>query len=260
MSKACLWVLAVALRQEDAPPASESQELPRFSLEADAWVASASGWMYITLGSRPGTATRAREGNAFDLEPQVLPMVKAWFRFWDSNALGFRMVSTSESGTQSAEHDFVYHGNVYAAGRSVQAKLGLHLMDVDYQYAWKAAEEVTVTPHLGVAYWKFSSHLRTADGLPPIDEKRSFSSGYWLAGVDLDAKLSGAFRLHGSLLGGFNGTDRYFIEAEIGAGLRPLDTLELTLGYRFHELKFHTSTNEANLIFHGPYVGLAIHF
>src|SRR5258706_2183793 len=177
-----LLPLAVAQGQTGAGSAEDPQDLPRsFSVEADAWYASTTGWIFITRGSRAGTATRAREGDAFELDPQFLATGKAWLRLWDSSALGFQMVSTEESGTSSVEHDFIYHGNTYAAGRKLRAELGFLLMDLDYQYVWEAAENLTVTPHLGAAYWKFSSRLRTVDALPLIDEKRGFSSGYWLA-------------------------------------------------------------------------------
>jgi hypothetical protein len=257
---ACFLACSFAWGQDQVPAEDEPQELPRFSLEADAWDASASGWIFITRGSRPGTATQARVGNAFDLDSKVLPIGKALVRLWDASTLGFRVVSAEESGTRFAQHDFIYHGNTYASGRQVRAEVGFLLLDLDYQYVWKATEDLTVTPHLGAEYWGFSSHLRTVDSLPLVDEKRTFSSGYWLGGVDLEARVSGPFHLSLSLLGGSNGADRYFIEAEVGASLHLMPSLALKVAYHGHDVRFHTSTNEANVIFHGPSAGLEISF
>jgi hypothetical protein len=250
----------MAGEQDQAPAAAGTRDLPRLALEVDAWDAGASGWIFITRGSRPGTATRAREGNSFGLDSRILPVGKVWFGLGDAGALGFRAVSAGETGTKSAEQDFVYHGNLYAAGRKIRADVGFLLLDLDYQLAWKLAPDLTLTSHLGAEYWGFSSRLRTIDGPPVIDEQRSFSSGYWLGGIDLEAQLSGSFSLRFSILGGCDGGDRYFVEAEAGAGVRLIRSLALKAAYRVHDVRFHTSTNEANLLFHGPSLGLELTF
>lgn len=260
MTSGWFVALALALGEPQSPPADEGGQEPRVTLEADGWYAAPSGWIFITRGSRPGTATRARQGSAFGLDPELLPVGKATFRFWESSAVGFQIVSAEESGTRAAERDFVYHGETYAAGRRVRAEAGFLLVDLDYQYAWRATPELTVTAHAGAEYWGFSSRLRTVDARPLIDERRDFSSGYWLAGMDARARLPAGFGLNFSLLGGTNGADRYFVEAEAGACLDLAGSLRVKLGYRVHEVRFHTSTNEANLLFFGPSAGLELRF
>src|SRR3954447_1835365 len=105
MAPVCFLVLSLGCEQDPAPAAEEPRQLPRLSLEADAWYASASGWIFITRGSQPGTATRAREGNAFDLDSRFLPVARGSFRFWGPSAVGFRVVRAEESGTTTARQD-----------------------------------------------------------------------------------------------------------------------------------------------------------
>src|SRR5436305_2006326 len=81
---------AVPFAQVEGGASQTSEELPWITVEADAWYAGAPGWIFITRGSRPGTATRAREGNEFRLVPRVLPVGNASFNFWDHSALGFQ--------------------------------------------------------------------------------------------------------------------------------------------------------------------------
>lgn len=253
------WIAALllgVLAGPDDPPVEEA----RIDLEADAWYAQPSGWIFITRGSRPGTATRAHEGHEFGLDAEVLPVGEAWVRFWESNALGFRIVPAEESGTHTAAAPFIYHGQTYGAGREIHADVGFLLVDVDYQYRWEVADGVTVVPHAGAEYWGFSSHLRTVDGLVPIDEKRSFSSGYWLAGADLEAAVGGGLRANVSVLGGATGSDRYFVRAQAGLALELGGSLSLWAGYSVHTVRFHTSTNEADFWFQGPAAGLELRF
>lgn len=240
--------------------ADEHEESPQVFLRGDAWYADSSGWIFITRGSRPGTATRARDGSDFRLDPEVLPAADVGARLWDGISMGFRAVPARESGTHTASQGFVYHGNSYPAGRQIRAEAGFLLMDLDFQYRWNVGEGFAVTPHVGAEYWGFSSRLRTVDAGPPIDEKRSFSSGYWLAGADAEARIAGSLGARVSLLGGATGTDRYFLEAEAGLVLELFRQASLTASYRVHDVRFHTSTNEANLIFFGPSVGVDLHF
>jgi|SRR5579862_9891237 len=253
----CAALAAPALAQDEPPGPGPRATV---SAEADGWVASPSGWIFITRGSQPGSASRAREGHEFGLDTEVLPVVDVWARFWESHALGFRIVPAQESGTHTASGDFIYHGEAYAAGREIRSDVGFLLADFDYQYRWELSPDVTLTPHAGAEYWGFSSHLRTVDALPPVDEKRSFSSGYWLAGADLEARLAPWLRAEALVLGGITGTDRYFVEASAGFALRPASWASVTLLYRFHEVRFHTSTNEADLQFQGPSAGLELRF
>jgi len=260
------WIFLLALLSpaevlsQEPPTERMPEEPPRLRLDVDAWDAVPSGWIFITRGSQPGSATRARDGHEVGLDPEVLPTGNARLRFWDSTDLGFRVVPVQESGTHTASGDFVYHGQTYAGGRQIRSDVGVLLLALDVQRRWEASDWLSLTPHLGAEYWGFSSHLRTVDGLAPIDERRSFSSGYWLAGADAEVRLTESLRGQVSCLGGLTGSSRYFIEAEAGMALHLNSWASLTATYRLQNLRFHTSTNEANLLFQGPAAGLELRF
>jgi hypothetical protein len=249
-----LGIGEAAWSQEEAP------ELPRIALEGDAEVLRSSGWLFITRGSEPGSATRIHERREFGLDSEVVPAVQATARLFDAHALGVRLSSIDQKGTRASPDDFVYHGTLYPAGREVSADVGFLLAAVDYQYLWRPCEGLGITPHLGFEYWGFSSRLRTVDPGPPIDEKRSFSSGYWLSGVDLSARLQAGVELRLSLLGGVNGSDRNFLELRGGFRVRLVPAVALSADYLLEEIRFHTSTNRADLLYYGPSVGLEISF
>ena len=255
-------LLAISLAsffQED-PSSPDDEPLPRFEAEFDAWSEGASGWIFITRGSRPGTATRAREGHEFGVDSAILPVVGARLRFWDAHTIGIRAVSTVETGSHISTGDFVYHGETYPGGTSVHSEVGFLLVDLDYQVRCPLSEGLILTPHLGAQYWGFSSKLRTEGGGNALDESRKFSSGYWLGGADVEVGVYGPWMLKGTFVGGMNGLDRFFMEAEGALQLRLTSWGKLSAAYRVQQVRFHTSTNEANLLFQGPSLGFELSF
>jgi hypothetical protein len=254
LSAFSLGIGGAAWCQEEAP------ELPRVTLEGDAEYLRSSGWLFITRGSEPGSATRIHERREFGLDSEGVPAFGATARIFEAHALGVRLESIDQKGTRSSPDDFVYHGTLYPAGREISAEAGFLLAGVDYQYLWRPNEVLGITPHLGFEYWGFSSRLRTVDPGPSIDEKRSFSSGYWLSGVDVGARLDPRVELRLSLLGGVNGADRNFLDVRGGFWIRVVPAVSLSAGYLLQEVRFHTSTNRADLLYYGPSAGLEISF
>ena len=249
-----LGIAGSAWAQEEAPLP------PHVSLEGDAEYLRSSGWLFITRGSEPGSATRIHERREFGLDPEVIPAAQTTARIVDAHAIGFRLSSIDQTGTRTTPDDFVYHGTPYPAGREISAEEGFLLAGVDYQYLWRPTESLGITPHLGFEYWGFSSRFRTVDPGAAIDEKRSFSSGFWLSGVDVSARLEERFELQFSLLGGVDGADRNFLEIRGGLRVRIVPAVSLSAAYLLEEVQFHTSTNRADLRFSGPSAGVEISF
>ncbi|HXX93086.1 MAG TPA: hypothetical protein VEN81_05600, partial [Planctomycetota bacterium] len=202
---------------------------PQVRLEGDAEYLRSSGWLFITRGSEPGSATRIHERREFGMDSETVPAGQAIVRLFDEHALGFRVVSMDENGTRSSPDDFIYHGTLYPAGREVLADVGFLLAGADYQYHWRPNSFLELTPHLGFEYWGFSSRLKTVDAGPPIRESRSFSSGYWLSGMDLGATLQEGLEAGISLLGGVDGADRNFLELRGGIRARLAASIALSV-------------------------------
>ena len=251
-----LWLAALL---GGFPPAAPQDE-PAASAALEAWHVDPSGWLFITRASVAGTATRIDEGDEFRLDRGFVPMLKARASFSANDAAGFRYVPIELSGESTAPEDFIFHGTTYGAGRRVDSRLLLTVYDLDYRRRFRLDDRLTLTARLGLEAWRFSARLRTEDALPPISQRRSFSSLYWLGGADLDADLSRGFGARLSLLGGINEHDKHFFEVDAGAAYRPIPSISLSAGLRLHRLRFDHVTNEADLSFAGPYAGIEISF
>jgi len=257
-----MWIPLLALLaigvQEPAPEAADKD----FGLKADVlgWFVSPSGSVTITRGSRPGTATPVEIDRDIDLGSEFAPMLEGRWEFLDSHAVAVRGSLLDLSGTRVAEQDFVYHGELFSAGRTVHAEMDFATLEFDYQYSFVRTPWLRLTGHLGAEYWAFSARLRTADALPPLDTQRSFGSAFWLAGLDADWSPSPLVDLRLFVAGGTERADQYFFNLDARVVFRPWDALGLSAGYRFQAVHFRKSTNRSDLDFQGPEVGLELRF
>lgn len=224
------------------------------------WWVHPGGSLTITQGSRPGSATKADIGSDIDLGTEVAPVLEGRWEFLPRHAVGVRFALLDLTGTGTADEDFIYHGSLFAAGRTVHAEMDFLLTEFDYQYTFHRSESLSLTAHLGGELWGFSARLHTADALPTIDTQRSFDSGFWLAGLDMAWMPHPLLELRGSTVGGVEGSHQNFFNVEARALYRPWPWLALSAGYRYQALRFHQSTNESDLTFQGPQVGVEIRF
>jgi hypothetical protein len=199
-------------------------------------------------------------GSDVDLDPGFVPAIDARFRFSESHAVGLQVATIAASGTRTADEAFIYHGELFDAGRRVRAELDLILLEMDYQYTFNPGDRLRFTGHLGAAYWNFAGHVKTEDALPPLDTRRSFDSGFWMAGIDLSYRVHPLLEVRAFGAGGFERARQNFFKVEGDVLFKPLDHVALSLGYRLHALRFLQSTNRSNLTFDGPTLGLEVSF
>src|SRR5258708_29964696 len=98
---------------------------PDVRISTQAWYSVPYGWLYITRGSRPGTATPADFGSDVSLDPDVAPLLEARMRVSGPHGVGVRFAQIDAEGTGSADESFTYHGNAFDAGPVVKTALGL---------------------------------------------------------------------------------------------------------------------------------------
>jgi hypothetical protein len=259
MSLVSLLLTLAALSPQDQESPTE-QPIPTLTLEAAGWIARPSGNIYITRGSRAGTATTARVDHEIDPEVAVTPLLEARLRFWGEHAVGVRFMPIRESGSQTPTSDFIYHGTLFPAGRKIQTDLRLTLVDVDYQYTWTPAEDFRLTAHAGMEFWDFAGKVKTVDSGPPLDTTRGFSSAFWLLGVEGEIRLSEQWRLNLFAAGGMERSQQNFYEIEGSIVFTPWAHVGLTAGYLLHRIRFYQSTNQSNLGFDGPTLGVVLRF
>ncbi|HEV3026138.1 MAG TPA: hypothetical protein VG457_01115 [Planctomycetota bacterium] len=225
-----------------------------------AWYAVPKGWLNITLGSQPFTATHADIGSDISLDPDVAPVLEARMKFTGSQGCGIRVAQIDAEGSGTADESFTYHGDVFGAGRRVRSELDFLLLQGDYQFTFNPGDDLEVSAHAGAQFWSFSGRLRTLDAGPLLTTQRAFASAFWLAGIDFLWKAGSGLELRASAVGGDERTSQYFWEAEGDALLWIAGSVTLTAGYRIHVIRFRQSTNQSNLKFFGPTLGLEIAF
>lgn len=230
------------------------------SVDALGWYVLPSGWLSITRGSRPGTATQADLESDMNLDPGTQPEIEARWEFLDSHSIAVRAALLDLSGTGVTDEGFIYHGIPFGAGRSVRSELDFTLVQVDYQYAPIRSSDLRLSLHLGAEYWKFSGRIQTDDAQPPLDTQRSFDSAFWMAGVDVDWRILPPLDLQLRLLGGAERSEQYFYDLDARAQWNLGTAVGLTLGYRYQVLRFRQSTNQSDLRFQGPEFGLELRF
>jgi hypothetical protein len=253
---AALWFALAGslLSQVENPPGVEVR------VGAQAWYAVPKGWLNITLGSQPFTATHADIGSDISLGPDTAPVVEGRMRFSGSQGFGIRVAQIDAVGSGTADESFTYHGDVFDAGRRVRSELDFLLVEGDYQFTVNPGDDLEVSAHAGAEIWSFSGRLKTVDSGPLLTTQRAFDSGFWLAGIDLAWKVGGGVELRALGVGGLERASQYFWKAQGDVLLRISGSVSLTAGYRIHVIRFFQSTNQSNLKFFGPTLGVEADF
>jgi len=241
---------------------SQVENSPRIEVQVglQGWYAVPKGWLNITLGSQPFTATHADIGSEIFLDPDAVPVLEGRLRLLGSQGFGLRVAQIDAAGTGTADESFTYHGDIFDAGRRVRSELDFRLLEGDYQFTANPEDDLEVTAHVGAQVWSFSGRVKTVDAGPLLTTQRAFDSGFWMSGLDLSWKVGGGMELRALAVGGFERASQYFWKAEGDALVRLGGSLSLTTGFRIHVIRFFQSTNQSNLKFFGPTMGVEISF
>ena len=220
------------------------------------WRAGACGSMFITRGGEPGSAQTLNLCDDLDLERGNAWLVGIDVRL-DRHRARFAYEDLSFSGTNVLDRSRVYHGVTYPAGERVESDLSLRLFEAGYEYQVVGGDRTNVWAGLSGWVWTFDSQLKgTTSGL---DESRGFTHILPVATLSAQERF-GAFALSGAVRGGMIDTDRWALDLEAGVAWRPVQGLVLTLGWRRLQFDFHETTNVADLVFSGPFLGLSASF
>lgn len=230
-----------------------------FGVTAQYWMASPDGHAYITAGSKPGTATNVRLDNDLGLDSERILDWSAFASFGDHRFTA-EYLPLSFSGSDTASHDYLFHGATYPAGDRTSADLNLDTWVLKWDMAlWKQKKsEDALRVGLGAWFWKFDLHLK---GTPSgNNETRQFHHLYPGVHGDWVSELGGGATL--DLKGAIAATGLekrlYDWSAEIAYPLS--DALKLGIGYRWLRWDFDESTNDGDYSIRGPYAALSLRF
>jgi hypothetical protein len=251
--------LVLALTAQDPDPTPERDDLG-LRIGVLGWYVSPAGSVTITRGSRPGTGTPVEIDRDIALGAEFAPMLEGRWEFLESHAVAVRGSLLDLNGTRVTEQDFVYHGEVFNAGRTVRAELDFATVEFDYQYSFLQTPTLRLTGHAGAEYWAFSGRLSTADALPPIDTQRAFDSAFWLLGLDGAWNPNAILEFRIFAAGGTERSNQYFFNLDARVLLHPWDPVGISLGYRYQAVHFRQSTNLSDLHFTGPEFGIELRF
>lgn len=254
-----IQALILLLLQSEVPRTLTLDE-PDLRIGAAAWYATTLGWVEITRGSQAGSGTHMVTGSDVDLDPGVAPAIEARLGLAGPHAAALRFSRVESAGTRTADNTFIYQGNTFDAGRRVKAEMTFLMLEGDYQLEVDLAEGLRATAHAGLQYWKYTGHVKTADGGPPIDSHRAFDSAFWMAGAGVSWSAMAGVELRALGVGGIQRANQNFFKVEADALLHSAPGAAVAFGYRLHAIRFRQSSNRSNLKFHGPTLGLELAF
>ncbi len=243
----------VALLQDPAP----SDWTVR--AEIDFWYAIPGGSIYITRGGNHDSADRAYIGREIAVDGDLAPGAIVEVNLGSMWSAGMRFTSVLQSGEGSIQDSFNYKQRTWDEGRSIETTLEFTFFEVWAAHTFELPSGVRITPRAGLEYWDFLSRIRTIDAGTPLDEHRTFTSALPMAGCGIEIPL-GSVALFASLNLGLSTEGRRYADLTFGASCSIAGALSVTAGYRVHEQKFHETTNQADVIYHGPQLGVELRF
>jgi hypothetical protein len=218
------------------------------------WHAVPAGdYLHITLGGEPNTATDVETDDDLDLEAALAweAGVEVTFR---RHRLRVSHESIRSEGENFLEDAFVFHGDVYPAGFTVDSSVELTFWKFGWDLRLAGSPRSEVRAGLSGWIWTFDASV---DGGPAGKSSRAFTHVLPLLTLDAETRL-GPLVVGGSVAGGAVDDDRFAIDAEARAGLRLGNRVQADLGWRFLRFAFHETTNVGDLVFHGPFARLSI--
>ena len=230
---------------------------PRFAAFGSYGRPSVSGTMLITRGGEPGSGSEIDVDDTLGLDDgDVFEVGIAWAPF-----ARHRVFVAYERFAFDAEEvlpeSVIFRDVMFDAGDRVASSLELDIVKAGYEALLAGTPSSSLRAGIAGWIWRYQGSLENLDG--PEDQSRSFTHVLPVAHVAADAAF-GVLHVAARAAGGWIGTDRYVIDLSGGIGVRLWDRLSLDLGWRWTRFVFDETTNEGDLVFSGPYVGLTVDF
>lgn len=216
---------------------------------------SVSGTLRITRGGEPGTGSEIDVDDTLGLDDgDVFEVGVAWAPF-ARHRVFVAYERFAFEATEVLPESVIYRDVMFDAGDRVRSSLELDIVKAGYEGLLAGTPSSSLRAGIAGWVWRYQGSLENLDG--PEDQSRSFTHVLPVAHVAADAAF-GVLHVAARAAGGWIGTDRYAIDLSGGVGVRLFDRLSLDLGWRWTRFVFDETTNEGDLVFSGPYVGLTV--
>jgi hypothetical protein len=224
---------------------------------ARAWWARPCGSTSITLGGEPDTASDVSVCGDLELDSEVQPLVGIDVT-WRRHRLRVSYEPLSFSGRATADQEFVFHGQTYAAGDRIDSDLDLTFWRVEWDYRLLGDSRCGfLRAGVGAEIWTLRERIE--DETQGFADSREFTHALPVASVSGE-KRWGRFGVGGLARVGFLDSDRSQVDLEASASVAIGLGLRAEVGWRWTRFSFVESTNSGCLTFSGPFVGLSSDF
>lgn len=227
-----------------------------FGLRARIWRPSPSGDFLITKGGRAGSGTKIDVADDLDLRTGNAPSVQAEVaRGPHRGYLTYEPLTWH--GSSTLDRAVVFRRVRYPAGDHVRTDLTMNFVTGGYDYAVVDAPESSLRAGLAARVWTFEASL---DGSPSGgDTRRVFTHGMPLLTL-VGERRFGTWRAAADVAFGVLSSDRLLLDADLCVGVRLAEGLTLDAGYRLWKMRFHETTNRADLGAGGPFLEMELRF
>ena len=230
-----------------------------FSAQGALWQVKPSGDVFITAGSKPGTATNADVSSSLGLDTE---------RTWtgrvaldlDTQRFSLEALPLHLHGTTNADKNFTFHGAGYGGGDSITTDLNLDTWIAKWEVGTSTSAKTAdaIRGGIGLYWWHFDSQV--VDGTNGSDESRKFSHLYPSVNGSATLDAGHGLRIEFATAFAATGRKRQIRDLSAALGYQLSDAVDLSLGYRYLRFDFDESTNDGDFDLRGPFTALQIRF
>lgn len=246
-----IFVFSISVIFSGSAPALE------VGVEGDYWMANLSGNMESDLGVIEGSDIELKED--IDMESENVFGGKVYFEA-GKHRLSVGYTPLEFKGTHVLTKQLIFHGNTYTLGTTVDSKLKINQLDVQYTY-WLINFKTGARARLGligaVKNIDASASLK-ADSLS-LDETQSFTLPIPMVGLRAETGIGDLVRLTASGVGvAYSGNSIIDITAAIEVS--PIPLLGISAGFRGMYLTVDNNDTKINANVSGVFIGIFARF
>lgn len=219
-----------------------------------------SGSMLITRGGVPGSGSEADLDDTLGIDTGfVYEVGLAWapFRDFARHRVFVAYERFAAEETRVLPSSVVFRDVLFPANHRVASKVEFDFLKAGYEALLHDDGRASLRAGVGGWLWRFQGTMQDLDGTG--DQSRSFRHVLPVAHVAGEVR-TGPWHAGASLSGGWIGDRRWTLGLSGAVGGTVWSRLRVEVGYRWTRFVFDETTNEGDVVFHGPFLGASLEF
>ncbi len=212
---------------------------------------SSSSKVFITSGGQPGTATSIDLRNDLGVDGASAPVVGVDL-VWGDRRVRLGLESESFDGHATLGQALVFNGVTFPAGTAASTNLDLTFVTAGYDGLVWHDDDTDLWLGAEAFVWTFDMGMEAPGA--GLSASRSFTHALPALTASCTWQCSEDWRLVTEFQGGLLGSDRRIVDLEAGFVTLLGERLNLDIGYRYRDFRFHETTNTGELVAHGPFL------